>query len=1720
MHAATGSSLQPPELLDWIVSILRSGSPDAQHELLELLGLGFVDLAGELLQHRAALLAAYEEDQRPVPAAAPAPAPEAPMHGERAPRKRGTVMGSVSTQKHLQEPVRAAGAVGGAGPAAPQQPYLPGVFRAAAATLAPVSSYMNQVALPAGTVRQDSLTWEEFALPYPARLAEGRAASIRIVQIAELDALSQKAFPAYKSLNRMQSAVYHVAHTTNENMLVCAPTGAGKTDVAMLAVLRCILDHTAAGAIRRDAFKVVYVAPMKALAAEVADKFGRRLGRLGLVVREYTGDMQLTRAEVHAAQMIVTTPEKWDVITRKGQGDVDLVDLVKLLIIDEVHLLQDDRGPVLETLVARTLRAVELSQRPVRIVGLSATLPNYVDVAVFLRVNLQAGLFYFDEGFRPVPLSQTLVGVKGATAALQKERLSRVCFERCLGFLRGGHQVMVFVHSRNDTVWTGRLLARTAREEGVAGLLQPGDPADAAYQRAAAEVARGSRNRELQELFAAGLGMHHAGMLRSDRTMVEGLFAAGHIRVLVCTATLAWGVNLPAHAVIIKGTQLFDSQRGGWVRLGVLDVLQIFGRAGRPQYETHGEAVLLTRQADLHHYLLALLSQTPIESRFASGRHLADMLNAELALGTVATVDEAVRWLGYTYLRIRMARNPTAYGLTPKDLARDPELHGHCRRLVEGCAGTLRAAGMAAYDAATGRLAPRDVGRIASHFYLGHSTVELFGRLMDAASVTEESVLCMAAQAAEFEQLRVRPEELEELDRLEAAAAHLATRGLDRTGPAGKAALLIQAWIGRHAVEAFSLGSDLHYVGQNAGRVLRAAWEMAKSQGWARAARACLALATAFERQVWMTAHPLCQVLLRPRDRRPGVPTELLDALQHGQLPLAVLRTASEPALKARLGARAQATALEKHLVAVRRAAWLTPLVEMVGARLYPVSRTGFQLQVDLQASFTWDEPQHGTAELFHVWLEAADGEQLVHRECVQELVVTRETVGTPRRLLFFLAALPPRARVRVLADRWLLPPMVFDVDTAGLRAADEPPPGLPAPLSDETRLLVLSLGADPAALNPMQLAGLAAAGSVLVAAPPGSGLGLVRDVLLLRNRQRTVVWLAPNAALAAAYRRGLARFAAIGVAFAALTVACPASAPDTDADLLVVDDLELLDLAYELAIMRLKARCRAVHAFSGALANAPALGAWLGCAATLAWGVEARCSPLQAQILGFPSRHHGARLASMNKPVYAACCQARSALVWCPSRKQALLTAQALIALTSNDDQPRRFVGDGLQDAAIAGDSAATHALGFGIGIYAGDSPRVLELFREGRLRVLLATVGCVFGLDVQADLVVVKGTDNPLYGEGELPPALIHRMLTHFSTGAPGAAVLLMARDNQRAFYRNLLCEAPRLESGVTGPAPLAELLWKGGRAAAPVEAAVQWLRTEALLTHGLLGAPQYYACRATDPAGRDEFLWQLAQQALGLLADARAQPAPALSHRTVGLLVGGAAGAAEPLALSPQAVLRLLAAAVATEQAETQARALLRAPLPAAREADELRALCAHSQPLQPLLAWFSPAFREDLGDPATKALLALLAAMSPAQLPRHWDAPLVARIAQQCLAVLARIFGAAGQPADNIKHLALLRHHLAQRTVPAAHLPASPLRAVLRTADGRVASQPARGRTYELALQPAGPPGAAVQVACEAGGLLVAPLLTLAPGEAVPFTCPADAVCFTVLPAPPR
>lgn len=499
--------------------------------------------------------------------------------------------------------------------------------------------------------------------------------------------------------------------------------------------------------------KVVYIAPMKALAQEVVEKYSSKLKPLRLIVRELTGDMQLTRAEAQSANVLVTTPEKWDVVTRKsGNDENSLGNQCGLLIIDEVHLLADERGAVIESVVSRLHRLVESRQKQLRIVGLSATLPNYHDVAEFLQVP-ERGLFYFGPEHRPVPLQQQFIGVFGNVKKRHEieEKMNDVCYDTVRDSLSRGYQVMVFVHSRKGTGDAASALAQraTAAEELERYFVTQGKegPQGEAYKKYADRIKK-SRNREVSNHFYNGMGIHHAGMLRGDRKLTESMFADGAIKVLACTATLAWGINLPAHTVIVKGTDIYNPEKGKNVDLSILDVQQIFGRAGRPQFDTSGEATLITNHAAMTRYLDKLVRAVPL-------------------------VEQAVSYL---------ASNK-----------------------------------MVNFHAESGKLGMTTLGRVAAHFYIQAESVANFNEAMSLRpSPTDAELLRMVASATEFENIRVRQEEQNELDSLQAKCPLTLEGPVNDAGT--KAFVLMQTFISRERPKSFTLISDTNYVASNAGK--------------------------------------------------------------------------------------------------------------------------------------------------------------------------------------------------------------------------------------------------------------------------------------------------------------------------------------------------------------------------------------------------------------------------------------------------------------------------------------------------------------------------------------------------------------------------------------------------------------------------------------------------------------------------------------------------------------------------------------------------------------------------------------------------------------------------------------------------------------------------------------------------------------------------------------
>ena len=439
----------------------------------------------------------------------------------------------------------------------------------------------------------------------------------KIISKNDLKDWMQDAFPTLKEFNRIQSKVLEQALYTDENLLICAPTGAGKTNIALLTILRVVSKFRSNnGFIDFKKFKIVYIAPMKALVKETVGNFNYRLKKFEINVKELSGDVNLSKKEFEETHVIVSTPEKWDIITRKT-GEKSFTDLVKLIIIDEIHLLHDLRGPVIESIVARTIRRTEKDEeyegnnenlksnnKSVRLVALSATLPNYEDVANFLRVK-KKGLFFFDNSYRPVPLEQQYIGINEKKSVKKMLLMNEITYEKVIE-RAGKHQMIIFVHSRRETGRTAKGIRDMAIEKDQLRFLDKDSPSKEILlsESNVNEIT----NLDLRDLLPYGIGIHHAGLNRYERSLVEELFSGGHIQLLVSTATLAWGVNLPAHTVIIKGTQVYDPEKGKWVELSHQDILQMIGRAGRIDYDSSGEGIIITSHHELQFYL-SLLNQ-------------------------------------------------------------------------------------------------------------------------------------------------------------------------------------------------------------------------------------------------------------------------------------------------------------------------------------------------------------------------------------------------------------------------------------------------------------------------------------------------------------------------------------------------------------------------------------------------------------------------------------------------------------------------------------------------------------------------------------------------------------------------------------------------------------------------------------------------------------------------------------------------------------------------------------------------------------------------------------------------------------------------------------------------------------------------------------------------------------------------------------------------------
>jgi replicative superfamily II helicase len=442
-----------------------------------------------------------------------------------------------------------------------------------------------------------------------------------------------------RKLNYIQRLALSEGILKDASLLVVAPSGSGKTLIAMMAVLKLLRDA-------EDNRKAVLLVPLRALALQQLNWLRTALDGSGLKVAISTGDSPpaMTAADL-STQVLIMTYERFDSMVRSKTW---WLKRIKLVVIDEINYLSEkERGPRLEATIIRLRENIPHA----KLVALSPPIANAPEIAEWLGCKLIVG----DK--RPIPLSLDIVKTSDKVKSV---------VELSLGTVQHGGSVMIFTSSRS-------------RSEQIAfSILKPLQEILTERQKADAKALSTVLIQDNEEILAVTrklasavqgcVAFHNAGLRSEDRSVVEEGFREGIIKVIVCTSTLGAGVNTPARTVIVADTTYLGVQSPGISshtlarRIEPDRLHQMLGRAGRLGYDKIGYGVILVDSKAEEEYtrrtFLGVEGQDKgeytepkrpaIRSKLFSGSSMLEQLMARIHECGECSTDELIEFLSKT----------------------------------------------------------------------------------------------------------------------------------------------------------------------------------------------------------------------------------------------------------------------------------------------------------------------------------------------------------------------------------------------------------------------------------------------------------------------------------------------------------------------------------------------------------------------------------------------------------------------------------------------------------------------------------------------------------------------------------------------------------------------------------------------------------------------------------------------------------------------------------------------------------------------------------------------------------------------------------------------------------------------------------------------------------------------------------------------------------------
>ena len=411
-------------------------------------------------------------------------------------------------------------------------------------------------------------------------------------------------FP-FPNFNPVQSRIFEF-YSQDCNAVVAAATSAGKTVCAEMFM---------ANEVRERGGKAMYLAPLKALAQEKIDDWTSKEHHFqDLKVSICTGDYRLTpsrKKELEEAKVMVFSTEMLNSRCRNFKSESnEFLKEIGTVVVDESHLLTvPGRGDHLEVALMK-LTQINPS---VRVIFLSATMPNVPEIAEWLVKLNGKRTYLLTSKYRPCPLG---IHYKQYIPTDNYEDTEQEKVNLAIDILteHKDDTFLFFVHTKR----TGELMKQS--------LIANGYTAE----------------------------FHNADLTREKRLDVEKRRREGKLQCLVATSTLAWGVNMPARRVVIVGVNRGMNDVDTW------DIWQMAGRAGRPQYDPRGDVYILLPDTRANAWVKRLDNPSPITSRLldyvgGSGtgsdphyKTLAFHLISEIHHKNIQTRAEVVKWFNRT----------------------------------------------------------------------------------------------------------------------------------------------------------------------------------------------------------------------------------------------------------------------------------------------------------------------------------------------------------------------------------------------------------------------------------------------------------------------------------------------------------------------------------------------------------------------------------------------------------------------------------------------------------------------------------------------------------------------------------------------------------------------------------------------------------------------------------------------------------------------------------------------------------------------------------------------------------------------------------------------------------------------------------------------------------------------------------------------------------------